>query len=466
MKLALSFLLALFYNSSIHAQTGKPQYLVISRITIVDVETGKLVPDQTVIIDGEKIVSVGHYSSVSIPKGSIVKNGKGKYLIPGLWDSHVHLSYVGASTLPVLVAYGITSVRDLGSILPEVHQWRSRIEAGTIIGPRIKAAGYNIESGKWLDAANQIINASDLLKSYQLFTIAPRLRIDHASDAQLAVDSLARMGSDVVKFRNLGGENFLSLAKASRQRGIPLVGHAPKELTLAAASDAGLASIEHGETIFNTLSGTDSLTKKEQFLQLAHNGTMLTPTLIADYNTKLATGAAMLEAINDSTGRINKKNRFISPRLRKMWQLAYDTRGLDNNTDWSSLLEASDQVLALAHRHGVQMLAGTDLGVVLVYPGSGLHDELALMVEKMSMQPAEALRAATLNPARFFRMDSLLGSVKAGKYADLVILNADPFDNIRNTQRINAVIHNGKYYNRQRLNILLKKAAADIPKEH
>jgi hypothetical protein len=143
------------------------------------------------------------------------------------------------------------------------------------------------------------------------------------------------------------------------------------------------------------------LATANQFKRLIQNGTMLTPTLIADYRSKLSSSNAMLSAITDSSGKQDIKNKFISHRLRKMWQLAYDTRDLGGFTDWKPLLHKSDLQLRIAYNLGVQILAGTDLGVILVYPGSGLHEELALMVEKMGITPAQVLKAATLNPANF-----------------------------------------------------------------
>lgn len=465
MKRLLTIYVYIFCFNDINAQSNIGKSLALTHITIVDVESGSLIPDQTVVIHKEIITEIGKFKSVSIPHGSLIFNSKGKYLIPGLWDSHVHLSYIGASTLPVLIANGITGVRDLGSILPEVHNWRERIKNGNLIGPRIKAAGYNIESVEWMNAANQIIDSSELLKSYHLFTIAPRFSISNTADARKAVDSLIEMNSDVVKFRNLGGENFLALAKVSKEKGILLVGHAPKGISLAEASDAGMASIEHGETIANSLSGLDSLEINSQFKRLLQNGTMLTPTLIADYKSKLSTGSEMYIAINDATGSQDLRNKFISTRLKKMWQLAYDTRNLDSSTDWKPVLNTSDLFLKQAYNLGIPMLAGTDLGVVLVYPGSGMHEELAMMVEKLKMSPAEVLKSATFNPAKFFKLDNKLGTIKVQNYADMVILNGNPLEDIRNTMNINAVILNGKYFNRRKLNKLLIKAAADISKE-
>lgn len=462
MNIFFIFYCCLFCFGNLKAQSKRP--FALTHITVVDIETGSLIPNQTVVVSKGIIIKVGSSESIAVPKNSKLINATGKYLIPGLWDSHVHLSYIGASTLPVLVAYGITGVRDLGSIIPEVNEWQKKISNGSLIGPRIKVAGYNIESAEWLDAANQIINSSELLKAYHLFSIAPRLSVRNADDAHKAVDSLIAMGSDIVKFRNLGREAFIALAKAARLKGILLVGHSPKGVSLAEASDAGMASIEHGETIANSLSPLDSVTRAYQLKRLVQNGTMLTPTLIADHRTKLSSGIAMYTAITDSSGSKDPRNKFISSPLRRMWQLAYDTRNLDNSTDWKVLLAESDLQLKKAYQLGVLMLAGTDVGVILVYPGSALHEELIMMVENLGMTPTQALKTATLNPAKFFKMDGKLGTIKVQNYADMVVLNSDPLRDIRNTKDINAVILNGRYINRKSLDQIMAKAIADIKK--
>jgi imidazolonepropionase-like amidohydrolase len=338
------------------------------------------------------------------------------------------------------------------------------INEGKLIGPRIKATGYNIESGKWLDAVAKLLESSEKLRQYNFFELAPRLRIDNAADAKKAVDSLIGMGSDVVKFRNLGGDNFFSLARESRRRHMLLVGHAPAEISLEDASNAGMASIEHGETITNSLVNLDSQTRAGQFKILSRNGTMITPTLIGDYRSKLSTPAAMNAAIVDTSGATDTRNKFISDKQRTVWQLAYDSRYLNGSQDWKSFFRQSTMDLREAYRWKVPMLAGTDLGVILVYPGSSIHEEMALMVEKIRMSPADVLQAATIHPAKFFKMQDSLGTIQPGKLADLILLDANPLSDIHNTLRINAVILNGQYFDKSALNHLLLQAASNMKK--
>lgn len=427
---------------------------------------GRLIPDQTVLINGNIIRSIGEAGRIKIPPGAKVVNASGKFLMPGLWDAHVHLSYVAGCSLPVLVANGVTSVRDLGSLPEDIQIWQTLISEGKLIGPRIRTAGYNIENGRWLDAVANLLQSSEKLKKYNLFEFAPRLRVDNQADAKKAVDSLKRMGSDVVKFRNLDGDNFLSVAKECKKVELPLVGHAPQGISLADASNAGMASVEHGETISNSLANMDSSERALQFEALSRNGTMITPTLVSDYSSKLSSDAVLITAIRDSTGKKDPRNKFVSDKLRHVWQLAYDSRYLNGPQDWKAFFRKSAMDLRVAYKHKVRMLAGTDLGVILVYPGSAIHEEMALMVEKIGMTPADALRAATMHPAMFFKMQDSLGTIAPGKLADLILLGANPLSNIHHTQRIDAVIMNGQYFDKVALNRMLSQAASDIHKDN
>jgi imidazolonepropionase-like amidohydrolase len=464
-KKAVSFLVVCLVLLNLDRKSAQESsYLAITHITVVDVVNGSLIPDQTVLIHGNKIKSIGENGSTNIPRASKIIDGSGKYLIPGLWDAHVHLSYVGSCALPVLVAHGVTSVRDLGSLPQDIQTWQALIGDGKLFGPRIKSAGYNIENGRWLDAVANILQTSETLKKYNFFELAPRLRIDNIQDVKRVVDSLKGAGSNVVKFRNLERQHFLALADECKKAQLPLVGHAPQGTSLAEASRAGIASIEHGETISNSLDNLDSSERAGQFKILSRNRTMVTPTLISDYSSKLSTDEQMMNAITDTNGVKDPRNKYVSDKLRRVWQLTYDSKFLNGTQDWKSFFLKSASHLREAYRNKVPMLAGTDLGVILVYPGSSIHEELILMVEKIGMTSADALRAATIHPAMFFKMQDSLGTIAPGKLADLVLLDANPLLNIRHTQGINGVIINGRYFDKPALKDMLSSAKNDIVK--
>lgn len=459
--LSLIFLLPAFLVAQTKT-TWQPRHLVFTHVSVADVANGHLLSNQTVVVTGKRITAVGPSGSIRIPRRSRVIEASGQYLMPGLWDAHAHLSYAGDCALPVLVAHGVTSVRDLGGALPEVRVWQRRIAAGEMIGPRIKVAGPNVESARWLALATKLLESTEDLKRYRLFDSSPRLSVGNPQEAREAVATLARLGVDVVKFRNLGGDDFRALAAETKRRGILLVGHSPSDVSLAEASDAGMASIEHGETISNRLVGVSEQERAEQFARLARNGTMITPTLISDYRSKLSTDEEMRAALSDTTGSLDPRNGYVSRSLREMWRFAYDTRRFNGEQDWAAFFRRSAEDLRAAHRAGVQMMIGTDLGVILVYPGSSVHDEMALMVEKIGMSPAEVLRAATLNPARFFKMEGTLGTIEPGKLADIVLLDANPLANISATRQIRGVVLGGRFLDRAALDALLSKAKTAI----
>jgi len=460
--LLLIFLLPAFLTAQ-RKRTWQPRHLVFTHVSVVDVANGHLLSNQTVVVKGKWITAVGPSGNIRIPRGSHVIEASGQYLMPGLWDAHVHLSYAGDCAPSILVAHGVTSVRDLGGALPDVRVWQRRITAGEMIGPRIKVTGPNVESARWLALATKLLESTEELKHYHPFdSSSPRLSVGNPQQAREAVAALARLGVDVVKFRNLGGNDFRVLAAEAKRRGILLVGHSPGDISLAEASDAGIASIEHGETISNRLVGINAQERTEQFARLARNGTMITPTLITDYRSKLSTAEEMRAALSDTTGSLDPLNGYVSRSLREMWQFAYDTRRFNGEQDWAAFFRRSAEDLRAAHRAGVQMMVGTDLGVILVYPGSSVHDEMALMVKQIEMSPADVLRAATLNSARFFKMEGTLGTLEPGKLADMVLLDANPLANISATRQIRGVVLGGRFLNRAVLDALLSKARVAI----
>lgn len=447
--------------------TRQPPPLVFTHISVVDIANGNLLLNQTVVVVGKRIAAVGPSGSVRIPRGSRVIEASGRYLMPGLWDAHTHLSYAGDCVLSVLVAHGVTSVRDLGGALRDVRVWQRRIAAGDTLGPRIKVAGPNIESARWLALVTKLLESTEDLKQYsRLFhSSSPRLSVGNPQQARAAVATLARLGVDVVKFRNLGGADFRTLAAEAKRRGMLLVGHSPSDLSLAEASDAGMASFEHGETVSNRLVGVSEQNRAEQFARLARNNTMITPAPIADYRSTLSTDEEMRTAISDTTGSLDSRNAYVSRSLRETWQFAYDTRRFNGEQDWAAFFRRSAEDLRAAHRAGVQMMVGTDFGVIRVYPESSVHEEMALMVGQIGMRPAEVLRAATLNPARFSGMERSLGTVEPGKLSDLVLLDADPLSDIRATQRISGVVLAGQFLDRVTLDALLAKARTAIRRQ-
>lgn len=444
----------------LRAQTAAPpQPIALRHVNVVDVRDARVLRDHTIVAEG------GHIAAVlppraPVPESAHVVDGGGAYAISGLWDTHVHLSYLGTCALPVFVANGVTSVRDAGARMHEVEHWRDEIARGTLLGPRILAAGPNIESGNWLDRAHAFAGEDEPLWHW-----GPRIRVDGPAYAPAVVDSLVRLGVDFVKFRNLTRESFLAVASAARRRGLPLAGHAPDGIDLADAADAHLASVEHAETISLALGTMPDAERARTFAQLARRGVRVTPTLITEHALRFTGDGKLRAIIDDSVGATRLDRRYVSERTVDLWRSMADiNRRTGVDTVGAAARYAREVAdIRLAVRAGVPLLAGTDVGSPPgLYPGASLRDELELLVHDVGLSPAQALRAATIEPPTFFGLERALGEVAAGGVADLLLLDGNPLADLANLRRIRAVMLGGRLLERSDLDAALAKVAADV----
>lgn len=436
------------------AQAQQP--LAITNVRVVDVATGTASPAATVVLTGATITAVG---KVAIPSGSRVINGRGKYLIPGLWDMHVHLSMAGREALPVLLANGITAVRDMGGAGHTVMAWRDSVAAGTLVGPRIKAPGQIVESQRWL--SNVIRRVEPLNQPGLLAELRSRFALDSAGDGPRFVDSLKRLGADFIKIRNFPSPpTYFAFARAAREAGLPLAGHGPPAEFLGVVSDSGFASLEHSligiqnSKLVPAMSTMPDSAQGDLVRRFARNGTAWDPTLVSG-RVRFIPDSAKQRTVDDSTGATSPVLRFVSPQLRQAWRAGLALEGASRPDDWTDIEGQAHRDVRRFADLGVTILAGTDLGVVTLVPGFALHDELELLVEA-GLSPREALAAATINPAKVMRLGTAMGAIAPGQVADLVLLDADPLEDIRATRAIRGVIANGHWYDRAALDRLLR----------
>jgi hypothetical protein len=391
----------------------------------------------TVVLAGDRIASVGKGAP---PAGARVVEGRGKFLIPGLWDMHVHLSYARASALPVLAATGVTYVRDAGSDLSEVDGWRSQIAAGAMLGPTILRAGPILNG----QASNQYHRV-----------------IATAADARTAARTLKSDGVDVLKtHRRTSREAYFALADEAKILGIPLIGHVPMTVTPGEASDAGQQTIEHIETFFEGTFATAhggqvtaasmaewraSPEAAALFATLARNRTVVDPAIVA-------TGylARIVGSLN-----ADPHQRYIAASARRQFDEAFKNLPMPQRAGLAPDVREREAVTLQMQRAGVTLVTGSDTSFIHP-PGFALHDELDMLAEA-GLTPAEILRAATISCAKLFpSLDA--GLVAAGKRADLVLLNANPISDIRNAHDIHAVVLRGRVLNRAALDRALADA--------
>jgi imidazolonepropionase-like amidohydrolase len=450
-------LICLLFSGATRAQNpATNELLVLNNVTVVDVRTGTLQPEQTVILERDHILSVGPSKTVKYPRNAASVNCHGLFLIPGLWDMHVHLVFgdwfPGAQdiSLPLFVANGVTGVRDMGSELDVVQGWRNEIEAGRLIGPRIYT------SGPMLDGPKPRFPSS--------------VAIATPEDARRAVGDLKRKGADFIKLQSLiPREAVLAIAEEAKNQEIPFEGHVPDAVRASEMSEAGMKSFEHLIGIFEgSSSAEDEFLKgsktEGKFLAtydparaasltaiLAKNQTWQCPTLVWER------GGNLIDATDFSK---DERVKYVPASWKtKTWKRFTDEitqgYGTDDLAIRKKFIEKELEVVGMLHKAGVPFLAGTDTPAgVHIFPGYSLHEELQRFVAA-GFTPLEALQTATINPARFFGIEEQTGTVEKGKFADLVLLSANPLDDIANTQKIAAVITNGRYYRRADLDKML-----------
>ena len=423
---------------SVNAATATT--LALTNVTVID-GTGAVQQEQTVVVKGDRIAEMASAARVRVPRDAHVFPGRGRFLIPGLWDMHVHLSVSGASALPVLLANGVTGVRDMGGLLDELDRWRTGIEDGVLAGPRIFRAG-------------PIVNG----KVFNNLQIA----VGNAAEARGAVTALQKSGVDFIKVHAaIGRDAYFGVVETCKQLGIRFAGHLPRAIGPAEASDAGQASLEHLDTLFdgtlavgvNPNDVSDLIERfqtngaPELFARFAKNQTSFTPTLVIE-----RAGIHLQEqqpAGHDSY--ISRSARTMTQQMRTKYKDLFTPEYVAQQ---ERQLHASLPLIGLMHRAGVRLLIGTDMGSGLLAPGYSLHDELALLVEA-GVPPMDVLRAATQAPANLLGRDDL-GTIQEGKLADLVLLDANPLEDIRNTTKIRAVVSGGKILDRAALDALLR----------
>jgi imidazolonepropionase-like amidohydrolase len=435
--------LALVLAMPIAAAAQQPVTLAISNVNVVDVVSGSVRAGQTVLITGNRISRVGPRASTSVPRGARAIDGSGKFLIPGLWDMHSHVVGFGPTSLPLYLAYGVTSIRDMGAErFAQAKAWRDSIAAGQLIGPRMRIASPVVENQNWLRAVKRMSEQAGT--PWQLYE---RFGPTTTEEVERWVDSVAALGADHIKVRNWPAPNLAAaIVNRARVRGLQVVGHGNEPFPRA-----GVTTLEHGiwPPVRIAAAARDSMWRS-----FAASGVAFVPTLVTA-PIRNDPPDTLIAKIN--SGRIAGL-QYVPERTRQDWRNQFLGFKQESPMDWATIQQEQMRNVAELHKAGVTLLAGSDIGAPLLVPGISIHDEMRMLVEVAGLTPLEALRAATLDPARVVGLGSSLGSIEEGKLADLVVLDGNPLTDIAHTRRIFAVIANGRLLNRAALDRLLADA--------
>jgi imidazolonepropionase-like amidohydrolase len=478
-----SKVLALLLSVLLHSgcQSSKELYdgdaTFITNISIIDPLDG-LKEKQTIMIKEGKIEKVVPSDQFVLSPRNKIIDGTGKFLMPGLWDSHVHFAYIeelAPRMFDLFLGYGITSVRDTGGKKEFVNNYKNLPLKNPQASPRVMIAG------PLLDGDPNVYDGSD--HSHPPLSV----KLSNVDDLKREVKSLDSLGVDFLKaYEMLTPDQFKALLALGKELGLKVTGHVPLSMDVVSASNAGLNSMEHLRNLeLSCASNAEGLLKQRQ--EMLAKGAR-TP------------GGELRSAIHDTQRVIAIKN-FDEKKAREIlhvlkandtWQiptLALNTFSTENfmaNAWWTESIKSLPagiraewiesvtrlgameptefrrnyslwmfNMVKMVHEEKITIMAGTDTPIALQTPGVSLHNELAMLV-KAGLSPLDAIRAATINPAKYFSLENELGLVRDGYWADLLIVDDNPLENIENTRKIFAVVKQGKYYGREELNKMLE----------
>lgn len=441
----------------------EPKPYVIMGVTVIDPATGTRTPHRAVLVKGDRISAVAPMAIISLAPDTPIINGHGKFLIPGLWDMHAHIAH--PDYLPLFLANGVTGVREMHAFFPDgLVVQRDSIRDGKLVGPQLKIA-YAL-----VDGPNPIWPSSLVAKD--------------AAEGRAAVRKLKEKGADFVKvYTLLSPEAFRAIAAEAKSVGLPMLGHVPESVSASEAAELGQRTMEHLYGIALATSTEEQALRQEMvaaleatdrsrmfrmfrevqlkaaathdpakaqalFKLFKDRGVLHTPTLtvlramaslddpkfLADDRLKYMPAFLLGMTWDTKTGR-GAGMAKAAPAMRKL-----------NEFHWRMVKEL--------HAAGVSLLAGTDCTNPYCFPGFSLHDELELLTQ-CGLPPLEALKAATTNAARSLGLEKEVGAIAVGQRADLLLLDADPLTDIRNTKKIHAVIVKGKLLDRKKLDDML-----------
>jgi hypothetical protein len=459
-------LLILLAQVTVSAQSSASPPIVIKDVAVIDMTGAPPKVGMTVVIDAGRISQIAKSSRVRIPRSAQIIDGTGKFLIPAFWDMHVHF-FDAERTLPLFVANGVLGVRELGGPMDDVLRWRAEAAAGKIVSPRILTAGRILDG----DPPASRPEYTDVVKT--------------PDDGRKAVQKLKASGVDLIKvYDKLARDTYFAIADEATRLGLHFVGHTPTVITSLEASTAGQRTIEHLGKILEDSSGDPQRVRTAQsemipkddffafttrigrtydailatyseekadklFTQFRRKKTWQVPTLVTKYGRTF---------IDDLDAKGDPRSKYLPKSDVDYWKprVGFFSRYRTPSyiTAQTAYFNKEMKLVGEMHRAGVGILAGTDSTAAYVIPGFSLHDELSLYV-RAGLTPMEALQTATRNPAEYLDELREHGTIEKGKAADLILLDADPVADIKNTTRINAVIQRGRFISRSDLDRML-----------
>jgi hypothetical protein len=400
------------------ASTKANHLIAIRGGTLIDVANNKVLPDMTVLIENGIIKSVGKTGDIMIPANAFIIEGKGKSILPGLWDMHAHFEQ--AEWGPAYLASGVTTVRDCGNEFGYINITKATIDKGIGIGPDILKAG--IIDGKG---------------PYSLGII----QADTREEAIAAVRRYKENGFVQIKiYSSVKPEIVATICREAHRLDMTVTGHIPNNMNLLQAVDSGMDMVNHANYIFRVLKKG----KGDTPIDFSDPENKAVMSFIKSHHVVIDPTLGVFELAFRS---VKDSITFIEPNFSTLpgpLQSLFINTGMSDDKDiaWAkTMLNNFKQVVTELYKDSITIVAGTDMG----FPGYSVCRELELYVD-CGLSPMAAIRTATIVPATVMKMNAETGSVETGKRGDIILVDGNPLNNISDIRKVTSVIRNGIVY--------------------
>jgi imidazolonepropionase-like amidohydrolase len=467
-RFCLLFFLTVVVSGCVSAQmasnnqvAAEDTVFAFANVSVVPMDGERIVQNQTVVVRNGRIAEMGAAERVSVPNGAVKIDGRGRYLMPGLVDMHVHLEYFDRDAqLLLFLAGGVTTVRSMDG-RPNILLWRKRASEGSLLAPTIFTAGAILEGKPPARDDNRVVETP--------------------AQAEEAVEEQKRDGYDFIKvLHTLNQDTYHAIVAAARKHGLTVVGHVPRSVGLKGAFAAGQKSIEHLDGYLDEIEADDSPLKdqtswrKRYFAVKVDDGKIRSiagdtrrarvwnvPTLVTRQRSALSADEFQAQLKRTEV-------KYMDPGIVEFWSGSNArVTGRMSPDDFVRLAEgekARHRLVKALHDNGARLLVGTDTPNPFVIPGFSMLEEMQMFV-RAGLTPYQAIKAGTRDAAEFLGASGEFGTVSVGKRADLILVEGNPLENLANLERRAGVMVRGRWMTTDDLQEQLNALAASYAKE-
>jgi hypothetical protein len=451
--------------------SGVNSTVAFNDVSVIPMDSEYLIEAQTVIIKDNRIAQIGYTDDVKMPADAYIVDGAGKFLIPGLSDMHMH-TFGAENDLLLYLANGVTTIRSMGSEPPTVLKWRDQILDGTRVGPTIWAW--------WPIIKDRSDIPGDPEWGIKFASRGGETIVHTPGEAEALVAEMAALGVDGIKSHYVvSSDIYLALLNTATRFGLPFDGHAPHSYAYCPINPDCVCDRADCWDDFRTL-GAPALAHVEELVKMVDLIDMETRQVSDDATRQIASDVAddglwssttiylfrsIVDQATDLEGTLASmaEVKYVHPTVFKDrgWGPENNYYGELGSRDWyPNYLEAQEKMLFALNESGALLLSGTDSSLALLVPGFSLHNELETMAD-VGLSTYDVLRTSTYNPALYLGELDEFGTIEVGKRADLVLLEANPLEDIANTRKIAGVMVRGRYFDRADLDTILNLVAKD-----